>query len=325
MHRLRNDLPAQDLFTGNSFPSESLRLPPRVTTTSDVADSTEAIRTLAQRVADRSRSNPPILQASRYASHFADDLIALLFPQLSDDIPESADDMSSQLQRMLAVLAVVLAPLAPRLARPISESVEAFADALPSVYDRLWLDAQAIHDGDPAASSVDEVISAYPGFLAIAVYRIAHELSRIGVPMLPRLLTEHAHQRTGIDIHPGARIGTSFCIDHGTGIVIGATTVIGNHVKIYQGVTLGALSVDKSLTASKRHPTIEDRVVIYANATILGGGTIVGHDCVIGGNVWLTASVPPHSTVSQTSEARVRTPGAIGPGPSGLSTNGADT
>jgi serine O-acetyltransferase len=282
------------------------------------------IQALARRVADRWCSTPPVVRANGWTSRFADDLLALLFPHLSDDNPGSADDIHNALQRILRDLADVLTPLAPSMTRPVSEDVQAFADALPGVYDKLWLDAEAIYDGDPAARSVDEVIAAYPGFLAIAVYRIAHELSRLAVPIVPRLLTEHAHQRTGIDIHPGARIGTSFCIDHGTGIVIGETTIIGNHVKIYQGVTLGALSVDKSLTASKRHPTIGDRVVIYANATILGGGTTVGHDSVIGGNVWLTESVPPHSIVSQTSEARVRTPGATGRGPSGPSTQGVD-
>jgi serine O-acetyltransferase len=288
-----------------------------------LADPGAAIRTLAERVADRWRSNPPVLRASGWASRFADDLLKMLFPHLSEDVPGSADDILTQLKRILRDLSGVLTPLAPSMARPARETVQAFADALPGVYDKLWLDAEAIYDGDPAARSVDEVISAYPGFLAIAVYRIAHELSRLAVPIVPRLLTEHAHQRTGIDIHPGARIGASFCIDHGTGIVIGETTIIGSHVKIYQGVTLGALSVDKSLTASKRHPTIEDRVVMYANATILGGATTVGHDSVIGGNVWLTESVPPHSIVSQTSEARVRTAGASRPGPSGPSAKGA--
>ena len=170
----------------------------------------------------------------------------------------------------------------------------------------LWLDAEAILKGDPAAESVDEVVSAYPGFAAIAIYRIAHEFYELSVPIFPRILSEVAHQRTGIDIHPGATIGQSFFIDHGTGIVVGETTVIGEHVKLYQGVTLGALSVDKSLSSSKRHPTIEDNVVIYSNATILGGGTIIGHDSVIGGNVWLTQSVPPFSVVFNKSEVKVR-------------------
>ncbi len=309
----------------NSFSGGGLDRPTGVPTRPDQAHASVATRLLAERVADRWRANPPVLPASRWAPGFADGLLTLLFPQLSDGIPDSADRIHTHLQRTLGDLVCVLTPLAPRMGHPATDIVHAFADALPGVYDKLWLDAEAIYEGDPAAGSVEEVISAYPGFLAIAVYRIAHELSRLAVPILPRLLTEHAHQRTGIDIHPGACIGTSFCIDHGTGIVIGETTIIGNHVKIYQGVTLGALSVDKSLTASKRHPTIEDRVVIYANATILGGGTTVGHDSVIGGNVWLTEGVPPHSTVSQTGEARVRITRASGSGPAGPSTTGADS
>jgi serine O-acetyltransferase len=168
------------------------------------------------------------------------------------------------------------------------------------------LDAEAINLGDPAAESLDEVILAYPGFSAIAIHRLAHALHGLRVPIFPRLLGELAHQMTGIDIHPGATIGSSFAIDHGTGIVIGESAVIGNNVKIYQGVTLGALSVKKSLARSKRHPTIEDNVVIYAQAVILGGDTVIGHDSVIGGNVWLTHSVPPYSHVQQESRATIQ-------------------
>ena len=167
---------------------------------------------------------------------------------------------------------------------------------------------EAIYRGDPAAESVEEVVLAYPGFLAISIYRIAHEFYHLDVPIFPRLLTEYAHQLTGIDIHPGARIGTPFFIDHGTGIVIGETTLIGDNVKIYQGVTLGALSVDKSLANTKRHPTIEDNVIIYAQAVILGGETIIGHDSVVGGNSWLTRSVPPFSFVYPETKVNVRTP-----------------
>jgi serine O-acetyltransferase len=141
------------------------------------------------------------------------------------------------------------------------------------------------------------VIRTYPGFYAIAAYRVAHALHLQNIGGIPRVITEHAHSRTGIDIHPGAKIGDHFCIDHGSGVVIGETCVIGNHVKIYQGVTLGALSVEKSDATKKRHPTIDDGVVIYAGATILGGETVVGHDSVIGGNVWLTRSVPPYSKI----------------------------
>jgi serine O-acetyltransferase len=173
-----------------------------------------------------------------------------------------------------------------------------YLDALPAIRESLLLDAQAILEGDPAAMSLDEVILAYPGFLAIAVHRLAHALHVVGVPLVPRLMNEWAHRETGIDIHPGARIGAGFAIDHGTGVVIGETTEIGDRVRLYQGVTLGALAVHKRLANRKRHPTIEDGVVIYANATILGGRTVVGAGSVIGGNVWLTESVPPQSVVT---------------------------
>jgi serine O-acetyltransferase len=168
---------------------------------------------------------------------------------------------------------------------------------LPQIRALLQLDVEATLSGDPAARSSSEVILAYPGIAAITVYRLAHFLYQREVPLLPRIMTEHIHSLTGIDIHPGASIGHSFSIDHGTGIVIGETTTIGNRVKLYQGVTLGALSVARSMQGVKRHPTIEDDVIVYAGATILGGDTVVGHNSVIGGNVWLVESVPPHSTV----------------------------
>ena len=181
-----------------------------------------------------------------------------------------------------------------------------FFDSIPNLYKSLIKDAEAILEFDPAAKSVEEVIVAYPGFYATAVYRLSHQLYKLGVKILPRLFTEYAHSKTGIDIHPGATIGESFFIDHGTGIVIGQTTQIGNNVKIYQGVTLGALAVNKDQAETKRHPTIEDHVIIYSGATILGGETIVGHHSVIGGNVWLTNSVEPHSVVYHRSEVIVR-------------------
>lgn len=174
---------------------------------------------------------------------------------------------------------------------------EKFFNGIPVLYERLNKDAAAILEGDPASKSEFEVIRTYPGFFAISFYRVAHALLKLEVPLLPRILTEYAHSNTGIDIHPGAEIGEYFFIDHGTGIVIGETAVIGDHVKLYQGVTLGALSVDKSLQNIKRHPTVEDHVVIYSGATILGGTAVIGHHSIIGGNVWLTKSVPPHSTV----------------------------
>jgi serine O-acetyltransferase len=170
--------------------------------------------------------------------------------------------------------------------------------ALPGIRAQLHLDVHAALAGDPAAKSEAEVIVAYPGLAAVSAHRIAHLLYRWRVPLLPRIMNAYIHHQTGIDLHPGATIGDSFFIDHGTGVVIGETTEIGNNVKVYQGVTLGALSVKKSLAEKKRHPTIEDNVTIYAGATILGGDTVIGHDSVIGGNVWLIQSVPPFSRVT---------------------------
>jgi serine O-acetyltransferase len=163
-------------------------------------------------------------------------------------------------------------------------------------------DAELFTESDPASAGHDEVILCYPGFYAIMVYRFANAIHALGIPILPRLLSEHAHSRTGIDIHPGATIGRHFYIDHGTGIVIGETTVIGDGVKMYQGVTLGATFVKKDLQGTKRHPTIEDGVILYAGCTILGGGTVIGRGSVIGGNVWLTESVEPGTKVFYRSE-----------------------
>ncbi len=174
---------------------------------------------------------------------------------------------------------------------------ESFFNGLEEVYDMTIEDAGAILSGDPAAFDLKEVIRSYPGFFAIAIYRIAHLMLQIGVPYLPRLFTEYAHAKTGIDIHPGAKIGRHFCIDHGTGVVIGETAEIGEHVKIYQGVTLGALSVSKEMAKTKRHPTIGDNVVIYAGATILGGKAVIGSNSIIGGNVWITKSIPANTRV----------------------------
>lgn len=178
-----------------------------------------------------------------------------------------------------------------------SPGADYFFERFPKVYEMLEEDATFIFEHDPAAKSVEEVMFSYPGFFAIAVYRFSHELERMKIPLIPRIWTELAHSRTGIDIHPGATIGRKFFIDHGTGIVIGETTIIGTQVKLYQGVTLGALSVNKDLQHEKRHPTIEDRTVIYANATILGGDTVIGNNSLIGGNVWITESVAPNSVV----------------------------
>ncbi|MBW1826306.1 MAG: serine acetyltransferase [Deltaproteobacteria bacterium] len=174
-------------------------------------------------------------------------------------------------------------------------------ESIPLLRKILATDVRAVYDGDPAAKSHDEIIFSYPGIFAVTIYRVAHKLFELQVPLLPRIMTEHAHSLTGIDIHPGADIGESFVIDHGTGVVIGETTVIGKNVRIYQGVTLGALSLPKDagerLRGKKRHPTIEDDVIVYSGATILGGNTIIGARSVIGGNVWITKSVPPDTKV----------------------------
>jgi serine O-acetyltransferase len=174
---------------------------------------------------------------------------------------------------------------------------EQFFDLIPGICEKLEQDVVAMYEGDPAAKSKNEVVRTYPGFYAVAAYRFAHALHTLGVLGIPRIITEHAHSKTGIDIHPAAKIGNHFCIDHGTGVVIGETTIIGHHVKIYQGVTLGALSVNKEDAEKKRHPTLEDHVVVYAGATILGGETVIGANSVVGGNVWLTSSIPPDSKI----------------------------
>lgn len=181
--------------------------------------------------------------------------------------------------------------------------VGAFVGRLAEVRRLVETDVDAAYEGDPAATSRMEVVMSYPGLYAVTIHRLAHELYRLGVPILPRIMSEFAHSKTGIDIHPGATIGERFFIDHGTGVVIGETTVIGRNVKIYQGVTLGALSFDKDpvtgalVKGVKRHPNVEDNVVIYAGATILGGETVIGHDSEVGGNVWLKDSIPPYSRV----------------------------
>jgi serine O-acetyltransferase len=185
---------------------------------------------------------------------------------------------------------------------------------IPELRTVLELDVQAAYEGDPAAKTFHEIIFCYPGLEAVTIYRIAHEVLLLGVPLVPRMMTEYAHSKSGIDIHPGARIGTGFFIDHGTGVVIGETCDIGKNVKLYQGVTLGALSFPRDsagniIRGMKRHPTLEDEVVVYANATILGGDTIIGHHAVIGSNAWLTQSVPPHTVVTlEKPSLRFRTP-----------------
>lgn len=183
--------------------------------------------------------------------------------------------------------------------------------ALPEIYDKLILDAESILEFDPATESLEEILLSYPGFFATYAYRISHQLWTQKVRTLPRVISEYAHSRTGIDIHPGAEIGKHFFIDHGTGIVIGETTQIGDYVKLYQGVTLGALNVSKDKANKKRHPNIEDHVIIYSGATILGGETTIGRDSIIGGNVWITQNVPSSSLVYNKSEIKIKDNGPL--------------
>lgn len=235
--------------------------------------------------------SPKLIQA------YFEDLLGLLFPEYSVKNIREEEEVRSRMQSLQAQLSVILTRNTQLHSGDGEALATLFFTNLEQVFDWINQDIDAMYAGDPAAKSRTEILRSYPGFYAIAAYRIAHLLLQLEISLIPRMITEFAHSRTGIDIHPGAQIGQHFCIDHGTGVVIGETTIIGNHVKIYQGVTLGALSVDKADADLKRHPTIEDHVVIYAGATILGGKTTIGKNSVIGGNVWLTRSVPPGSKV----------------------------
>jgi serine O-acetyltransferase len=245
-------------------------------------------------------------QGTRGLRHLAEPVawgvLALLFPHFSSRRECEAGDVAAEIAELRAsvetLVEVAGAAQGGAHARPGADVAGRFCERLPALREALTVDAEAIYAGDPAARSVDEVILAYPGFLAVALHRVAHALHALGVPLAARLVAELGHRETGIDIHPAARIGRAFAIDHGTGVVVGETAVIGDRVKLYQGVTLGALSVRKTLADTKRHPTLEDDVVVYANATILGGDTIVGKGSVIGGNVWLTHGVPAGSIVT---------------------------
>jgi len=228
------------------------------------------------------------------------DLLGVLFPDHASKSFDSFARFELHVLNLKEALYEMLYMRPNREDLHSANKAEAFFQRIPVVFELLKQDIAAMYAGDPAAQSEREVVRSYPGFYAIAAYRFAHELYQLGVKVIPRMLTEHAHSKTGIDIHPAAKIGSHFCIDHGTGVVIGATSEIGHHVKIYQGVTLGALSVDKEDAAKKRHPTIEDHVVIYSGATILGGNTTIGHHSIIGGNTWITRSVPPQSKIYYT-------------------------
>ncbi|HTN05358.1 serine O-acetyltransferase EpsC [Agriterribacter sp.] len=252
-------------------------------------------KTFIAQIAEWKNKNFSAIPDKELATLFIDDLFSLLFlpatlrQQNQYELEKAFESLKSHLSTL--VYEVV------KDGKAAQNASDDFFDALPGLYHTLQKDAQAIFLYDPAAQSPEEVVLAYPGFYAIAVYRFSNQLWKQQVKMLPRLFTEYAHSKTGIDIHPGATIGESFFIDHGTGIVIGETTLIGKHVKIYQGVTIGALSTSRDKATGKRHPTIEDNVIIYSGATILGGETLIGKNSVIGGNVWLTQSVPPNVIV----------------------------
>jgi serine O-acetyltransferase len=226
-----------------------------------------------------------------------EDIMALLFPDFSNLRLSNLELINNSIDKIKHGLKELFVHHPSLCSSDHSIVANKFMAVLEKIEKTIQMDVDAIYNGDPAAKSKEEVIRSYPGFYAIAAYRIAHQLHLLGIQVIPRIITEIAHHRTGIDIHPAAQIDHSFCIDDGTGVVIGETTVIGNNVKIYQGVTLGALSVNKKDANSKRHPTIESHVVIYASATILGGNTTIGQHSIIGGNVWITESVEPHSTV----------------------------
>ena len=250
-------------------------------------------------------SKPNTFPATTVVRELFTDIMLAMFPEQTqkhfgcvDELQEAFDQIELRLTRMLRSMQQHLEGSPRQIA---SEYIQ----QLPEIYRVLLTDVQAIMAGDPAAQSEYEVIRAYPGFYAIIFYRLANALLKLDVPIVPRILTEYAHSKTGIDIHPAAEIDEYFMIDHGTGVVVGETTTIGKHVKIYQGVTLGALSVSKSMASMKRHPTIEDNVVIYSGATILGGETVVGANSVIGGNVWLTRSVPENTKIYHQEQVKI--------------------
>lgn len=243
--------------------------------------------------------------SNRHISEWATSVISLLYPERADSGSLTVAELEARFATLEHELVRILDGTQACKDCNNRDRSRNFFQSLPDLYQILNTDVAAILEGDPAATSESEIVRAYPGFFAISFYRVAHFLLKQQVPLLPRILTEYAHSLTGIDIHPGATIDAHFFIDHGTGIVIGETTHIGKHVKLYQGVTLGALSVNKNLAHTKRHPTVEDHVVIYSGATILGGETVVGHHSVIGGNVWLTSSVPPGSLVFHNPEITV--------------------
>ena len=257
-----------------------------------------------QQILDKQQHRQQV-PSNQVIAGWATDLIYLLYPELSEFTYPNIQAIHVELKKLeLKLVHIMDVTKACSECNHEAISAEFFCE-LPEIYRVLNTDIEALLRGDPAARTRFEVIRAYPGFYALSFYRIAHRLHLLDVPLLPRILTEYAHSRTGIDIHPAAEIGEYFMIDHGPGIVIGETSIIGRDVRMYQGVTLGALSVTKSMAQQKRHPTIKNGVIIYSGATILGGETVIGEGSVIGGNVWLTQSVPPGSLVYHNPEITV--------------------
>lgn len=236
---------------------------------------------------------------------FFSDILTLLFPQIKNSNIQDIDGIDQAIEQIKENTRNIISHYPDLCPVEVESFVGEFIAFLPALHAMLLKDVEAIYMEDPAAKSKNEIIRCYPGFYAIAAYRLAHQLDDMNILIIPRIITEHAHAMTGADIHPSAEIGSYFCIDHATGVVIGETSHIGHHVKIYQGVTLGALSVEKEDADKKRHPTIEDHVVIYANATILGGNTVIGERSTIGGNVWITDSINPDSLVHYQAEKKI--------------------
>ena len=295
-----------------------------LTKTTNTSESHNQLKTIATQIVENYRENPPLclmnrtkIPSKKSVSKLVGEIIALLYPgfygnkeidqsdlgyQTEDEIHAIYQTLSNHIYSCFQYECTKVNKICQHCHEISKAQALHFLDKIPSLRDVLLTDLIVAFKGDPAAQSYDEIIVSYPGFFAITVYRIAHELATQGIPLLPRIMTEYAHGETGVDIHPGAIIGNSFFIDHGTGVVIGETTEIGNNVRVYQGVTLGAISFrrkeDGSLVkGGKRHPTIGDDVIIYSGATILGGETVIGKGSVIGGNVWLTHSIPPYTTI----------------------------
>jgi serine O-acetyltransferase len=245
-----------------------------------------------------------ILPKKKVIHQFIDELFSVLFSNTSKSFG-SLDIIESKFEELQKEFRELVLDFEPK-SNQISQQTQTFFEALPRLYKKALNDANTIFEKDPAAKSLEEVLYTYPGFFAIAIYRFSHQIWEQDLKLLARTISEYAHIKTSIEIHPGATIGDDFAIDHGTGIVIGETAVIGNNVQIYQGVTLGALSVKKEEAFVKRHPTIEDNVIIYANSTILGGQTTVGKDSIIGGNVWLTHTISSNSVVYHRNEIKIK-------------------